>query len=222
MPGLAKATITFLKGERAADPPLEVMFNPAEYSLELASNFSSTALPGLNNPVLQFIHGEAQTLSMDLLFDTYTNGGGADVSQRTNQVAQALFIDAELHAPPPVLFVWGSFSFQAVVEKLSQKFTMFLEDGTPVRATLSVSFRQYQPIREQLENPRRNSADRSELHELSADESLWQLAAEKYNQPKYWRLIAEHNRIANPRRVSAGTMLVLPPLDDEYAETAQP
>lgn len=219
MPELARATITFLKGQRAGDS-VEVMFNPAEYNLELASNFSATSLPGLNNPVLQFVHGEAQTLSMDLLFDTYTNQRGADVSALTGRLAQALLIDGDLHAAPPVLFAWGSFSFQAVVEKLSQKFTMFLEDGTPVRATLSVNFKQYQPIREQLENPRRNSADKSTRHELSSDESLWRLAAQKYGEPRFWRLIARHNQIANPRRVPAGTVLVLPPMEEIDAEPA--
>lgn len=220
MPEFARATIAFLRGSHADDPPVEVMFNPTEYNLELASNFSSTSLPGLNNPVLQFVHGEAQNLSMDLLFDTYTNERGADVSRRTKELAQALLIDGDLHAPPPVLFVWGSFSFQAVVERLSQRFTMFLADGTPVRATLSVTFKQYQPIREQLQNPRRTSADKSARHALSSDESLWGLAASKYGEPRYWRLIARHNGIANPRRVRAATVLVLPPLEESDAEPA--
>src|SRR4051812_41866151 len=103
MSPFVRATITFLKGSKAGTE-VSVMFNPAEYNLVLASNFSSTALPGLNNPVLQFVHGEAQTLSMDLLFDTYTNEGGADVSKRTADFAQALLIDGDLHAPPPVCF----------------------------------------------------------------------------------------------------------------------
>lgn len=222
MPELRKATISFLKGKHAGDPPVEVMFNPAEYNLELASNYSSTSLPGLNNPVLQFVHGEAQTLSMDLFFDTYTNEGGTDVSKLTGRLAQALLIDGDLHAPPPVLFVWGSFFFEAVVEKLSQRFTMFLENGTPVRATLSVNFKQHQSIHDQLENPRRNSADKSTRHELSSDESLWRLAAEKYGEPRFWRLIARHNGIANPRRIPAGTVLDLPPVDDTDVEPTRP
>lgn len=221
MPELCKATIEFLKGRRAGKGPVEVMFNPAEYNLELSSNFASTALPGLNNPVLQFVHGEAQTLSMDLLFDTYTNQGGADVSKITGELAQALLIDGDLHAPPPVLFVWGSFSFQAVVEKLSQRFTMFLENGIPVRATLNVSFRQYQPIQEQLQNPRRNSADKSTRHVLSSDESLWHLAANVYGDPAQWRLIARRNGIANPRQVPPNTVLILPPLEESDADSAR-
>jgi nucleoid-associated protein YgaU len=218
MAGLTKATITFLKGQRAGKPPVAVMFNPAEYNLEMASNFAATSLPGLNNPVLQFVHGEAQTLSMDLLFDSYTNPQVRDVSVFTKDLASALLIDGNLHAPPPVLFEWGSFSFEAVVEKLSQRFTMFRDDGMPVRAKLTVNFKQYQPIQKQLQNPRRNSADKSRRHELSSDESLWQLAAREYGEPRFWRLIATHNQIANPRRVPAGTVLILPPVDATNAE----
>ncbi|MFY2826022.1 LysM peptidoglycan-binding domain-containing protein [Ruegeria sp. MALMAid1280] len=221
MPEFAKATITFLKGRRSGES-VPVLFNPSEYNLEMSSNFSATSLPGLNNPVLQFVHGEAQVLTMDLLFDTYTDRGGEDVTGLTGDFAQALLIDGDLHAAPPVLFAWGSFSFQAVTEKLSQRFTMFLDDGTPVRASLSVTFKQYQPIQEQLRNPRRNSADKSTRHEFSSDETLWALAARHYGEPRFWRLIARNNQISDPRRVPSGTVLILPPLEDSDADSARP
>ena len=41
--------------------------------------------------------------------------------------------------PPVILFVWGRFSFQGVVTSLTQKYTMFLSDGTPVRAECAVT-----------------------------------------------------------------------------------
>jgi nucleoid-associated protein YgaU len=56
---------------------------------------------------------------------------------------------------------------------------------------------------------------------LTADDSLWALAAREYGNPRYWRKIARHNGIENPRRLTAGTTVVLPPLekDDEPART---
>src|SRR4029077_12161498 len=105
-------------------------------------------------------------LTMDLLFDTYTDGGGADVSVRTGAFANMLAIDSSFHAPPRVEFSWGSFAFKAVVEKLSQRFTMFRSDGIPVRATLNVTFKQFRSLAEQLEQPRRNSADKTKRRYL--------------------------------------------------------
>lgn len=209
---LEKAIIKILAGRRANEE-LKVLFNPAEYTHEISNNFQEIALPGLSNPIVQFVNGQSQTLTMELFFDTWTNGGGSDVSELTRQFAATLAIDADLHAPPPVEFRWGSFVFKAVIQSLSQKFTMFGADGKPVRATLSVSFKQYRPLSEQLDDPRRNSADKTKRRVLAADDSLWAMAAREYGHPREWRRIAIKNRIANPRLIVPGQVLVLPPLD---------
>jgi hypothetical protein len=212
---LEKAVIKVLEG-RNKGVERQVLFNPAEYNLEIGNNFQESALPGLSNPILQFVNGEAQTLSMELLFDTWTDGGREDVSKTTRKFAQMLTIDADLHAPPPVEFKWGGFAFKAVVDKLSQRFTMFNSDGRPVRATLNISFRQYRPLSEQLEKPRRNSADRTKRRVLTADDSLWAMAAREYGDPRFWRVIARHrdNRIENPRLLEAGSVILLPSVED--------
>ncbi len=209
---LEKATIKILEG-RKANESIEVLFNPAEYSHEISNNYEEKKLPGLNNPVLKFVNGELQTVSMELFFDTWTDGGGEDVSELTNNFAELLSIDADLHAPPKVEFSWGSFSFKAVIVSLSQRFTMFNAGGEPVRATLNVSFKQYQPLREQLENPRRNSADKTKRRVLTSDSNLWLMAAREYGHPREWRRIARKNRVANPRLLEPGTVLAVPPLE---------
>ena len=42
-----------------------------------------------------------------------------------------------------------------MIEKLGRKVTMFHPDGTPARATLSVSFKEYRTLRKQLEDTAR-------------------------------------------------------------------
>jgi len=211
---LAKAIVTPLDG-RAAGRPIRVLFNPTEYNVEYSANFQEATPPGLSNPVVQFVNGNARVLTMDLLFDTWTDGQSQNVLELTAPLTDLLSIDAELHAPPRVEFRWGVFRFVAVVEKISQRLTMFASDGTPVRATLSVSFKQYRPIAEQLDDPRRNSADKTKRRVLEAHDSIWLMAAREYGQPGYWRLIAAHNDVDDPRRIPPGTVLVLPPIDDE-------
>lgn len=216
---LAKAEIRALEGRRAGEA-VSVLFNPHEYTHEISNNFHASSPPGLNNPVLQFLNGNSDTLTMELYFDTYTDFGGRDVTQETGKLAALLRVDGDTHAPPRVQFRWGQFSFKAVIEKLSQKFTMFLADGTPVRATLNVSFKQFKPIAEQLADPRRNSADKTKRRILSADDSIWLLANREYGHPQDWRRIARANRIDDPRAIRPGTALVVPPLDDQAGDPA--
>lgn len=217
---LVKATIKILEG-RNKDRELTVHFNPTEYAVEYGASFQETPVPGLSNPILQFVNGSAEMLAMDLLFDTYTDGGGSDVSEDTRQFTDLLAIDADTHAPPRVEFKWGVFAFRAVVEKISQRFTMFQGDGTPVRATLSVSFKQYRTISEQLENPRRNSADKTKRRVLGKVEgfrptaaTLWQLSAEEYGEARFWRQIARENGIEDLRLLQPGDVMRVPPLEE--------
>jgi len=216
---LVKANVKILEG-RNKDAELEVHFNPTEYALEYGATFQETAVPGLSNPILQFVNGAAEVLTMDLLFDTYTDRGGADVSVVTSAFTRMVAIDADTHAPPRVEFTWGAFTFRAVVEKISQRFTMFLGDGTPVRATLSVTFKQYRTISEQLEEPRRNSSDKTKHRVLGKVDgyrptpiSLWALAAEELGEPRFWRQIARHNRVEDPRALRPGDVIIVPPLE---------
>ena len=190
---------------------IEVLFNPAEYTVEKGNQFQSNALPGLAAPLHQFVNGNADSLTMDLFFDTFTDKQG-DVTKKTQLFAKLLDIDAKIHAPPLVKFVWGRFQFKAIIERLSQKFTMFLDDGTPVRATLSVTFKEYKTVAEQLKEVGFQSADVTKRRVLGENEGLWWVAHEEYRDPDRWRLIAEANEIDNPRLLAIGRQLRLPPV----------
>jgi nucleoid-associated protein YgaU len=190
----------------------EVIFNPAEYSLEKGNQFAGTPLPGLSNPIMSFVNGNADVLTMDLLFDTYTDRQSSDVRLETDKIARLLDIDPEIHAPPPVRFVWGPVSFKAVIERLSQRFTMFREDGVPVRATLNVTFKEYKTIEEQLNEKPNQSSDWTKRRVLTQQDTLSLIAAVEYGDPALWRAIADENDIDNPRLLEAGREIRLPPL----------
>lgn len=209
---LVKAFIQPLdENDNDAGSPITVMFNPAEYTLDKSNQFQSTSILGLSTPLTQFVSGNAETLSMDLFFDTYEKGG--DVRENTNMVMSLIAINKDLHAPPRCKFVWGRFSFKATVEKVSRKFTMFLNDGTPVRATLNIAFKEYKTISEQLGSPPRQSADRTKVRVFKEGDSLWLMAYREYGDPAQWRRIAEANDIDNPKIVETGRELKLPPVE---------
>lgn len=206
---LKKAMIIVEKGND--EETIEVLFNPNEYSIEASNNFAWRKMPGLSTPIAQFINGEAATLTMDLFFDTYESG--TDVRDHTSKVSGLLDIDKDLHAPPVSRFVWGSLDFKGVVEKVSQRFTMFLDSGTPVRAVVNVRFRRWQSIKEQFQEVPRQSSDRTKQKTLKQGEQLWMIADEEYEDPDLWREIARANGIDNPRILETGRQLIIPPLE---------
>lgn len=206
---LSKAQIIISKSD--SQETVNVLFNPNEYVLQSGNQFAWQTIPGLQSPIAQFISGEATTLTMDLFFDTYEKG--TDVRTLTGQISGLLNVDRGLHAPPLCRFVWGSLDFGGVAEKVQQRFTMFLDSGIPVRATLNVTFRAVQSMTEQYQNVPRESADRTKQKTLKQNEQLWMLAAEEYEDAGQWRSIAEANGIDNPRKLPFGRKLIIPRLE---------
>jgi hypothetical protein len=225
---LVKAFIQIIGGVRAG-LPIPVLFNPSEYSINRANVYKATSVPGLGSPLIQFINGDAATLTMDLLIDDYTDGlnmpepTGAPpgppmpAAVRIEIIAGLLDIDPDLHAPPPVRFVWGSLRFDAVLEKVDRKVTLFHPSGIPARATLSVSFKEFRPLAQQMDRPRRQSADKTKRRRIGASETIWSIADREYGDVRGWRQIARESDVDDPRALRPGDWVKVPPLENRNA-----
>ncbi|HEX7242069.1 MAG TPA: LysM peptidoglycan-binding domain-containing protein [Longimicrobiaceae bacterium] len=201
---LAKAMIT-----PEGEPPIPVLFNPNQYSLDQANTLAEVGVPGLSAPILQYVRGNGRTLSMDLFFDTY-EGQQKDVRKHTDKVYGLLDIRGPLHRPPVCTFTWGTFNFDCVVERVGGRFTLFLADGTPVRATLSVTLKEFVEVDVLVRRPPTESADHAKSYVVRRGDTLASIAAAEYDDPARWRPIADANRLANPRLLVPGMRLVLP------------
>lgn len=203
---LEKATLTNLdKGEE-----IKVLFNPKEYAIEKQTRWKEHYIQGLDSPAVQFTTGERQALSMELFFDTTDEN--EDVRSYTSKIEKLMQVDADLHRPPLLMFTWGKLKFRCVLEDLSQRFTMFLNNGTPVRAMLRVIFREYASSSSQFQQKPRNSADHTKVKKMEQGETLASIASREYNDPSKWRVIAEVNEIEDPLDIKPGTELKIPPI----------
>ena len=151
----------------------------------------------------------AQAMSASAATTIYTQSNFSDVVNNVHFVALA---HADLHRPPLVMFSWGGFTFKGVVESLTIRYTMFLPDGKPCRATANLSIKEAQTAKEQLEKNPRNSPDHTKRRTVKMGETLALIAHEEYDDPAEWRRIADANGIMDPRDVKPGTVLTLPPI----------
>jgi hypothetical protein len=204
--------------------PIQALFNPERYTVSKSVQLAELNIPGLDAPVVQFVRGQNEKISMELFFDTTDLGmidPVTDVRTLTARVYQLLKIDGNLHAPPRVRLAWGSggqltsygarISPWLILESLSEEFSLFSPGGVPVRAKLNVSFREAWTISQQLQVTPRHSSDRTTLHRVVRGETLCQIAYEQYSDPTQWRLIADANSLDNPRLLTPGEVLVIPP-----------
>ena len=196
--------------------PTEVLFNPEEYTVNRETTFAQLPVPGLSAPITQFVHGNAQTLEMELFLDTFEANrqatAGSDVRQLVQRVVSFMEIDPTLHAPPPLVFAWGSLDFTCVLTRVSQKFVMFRPDGTPVRARLSVVFSAFTNVDMEAKEVKRQTADYTKVHVVAAGETLQLIAWREYGSAADWRPIALYNGLDDPRTLPVGATLHLPRL----------
>jgi nucleoid-associated protein YgaU len=89
---------------------MPVQFNPAELSFSKTAQMAEIAIPGLDSPVLQFIRGGNETVTVELFFDTTESGmgdGARSVTEETDKFYRLVKQDKDTHAPPRVRFSWG-------------------------------------------------------------------------------------------------------------------
>ncbi len=216
-------------------PPLAVSFNPTEYTLNKAAQIAEIAIPGLDSPIIQFVRGQTETLSLDLFFDSTENGmddNAVSVTVKTDQFYQLVKIEGQKHAPPICFFSWGNtfpgqrayalqglgtgaqqrFGFKCVVESVRQRFTLFSPQGVPLRATLTISLKEYKTLKEQVDELNKSSPDHTHTHVVQTGETLAQIANQEYTDPSQWRAIATENKILDPLVLQPGAVLVIPAL----------
>jgi nucleoid-associated protein YgaU len=194
---------------------IPVMFNPPEYQLQRSNQFAEVGIPGLGSSLLQFVRGSAQSLTMELFFDTTDLGATGirrDVREFTDQVVQLTALNAQTHAPPRLLFLWGSLAFPCVLESVTQRFDYFDADGKPLRARLSVTLRGNDQLDNLLGSTPLESADRTKQRVLKEGDSLQRIAAEEYGDPRQWRPIADASNVDNPLTLRPGQSLIVPSL----------
>jgi nucleoid-associated protein YgaU len=222
---MTKAMIEILEPSvdpsRGLQPVFYVQFNPTDYTRVKGAQIAEINIPGIDSPILQFVRGQNEKLTLDLFFDTTAQGmvdPAVDVQTLTAPFYQLVKIQPTTHAPPRLRFTWGqSLSFKAIVESISQKFTLFSPGGTALRATLSVTFREYKTLDEQIAEMKLQSADHSKSTVIRRGDTLSGIAAKTYGDPTRWREIADapENKVAaaDPLHLVPGATLTIPPLD---------
>ncbi len=210
--GLEKAMIIIREenGHWNVERPIPVLFNPSEYTQRKSAKYKEEPSIKSTN-TLQLTGSELETLEMDLFFDTYESN--ENVRDYTDKITDLIDYDQsendQSRRPARILkFVWGGINFTCVLESATRRFTMFNKDGVPVRATLTVTFKEYPLKNVSTEDSSSNSNGR--VVTLKTGDSFWAIAANAYGSPSMWRSIAEKNNIANPRILVPGKEIVIP------------
>jgi hypothetical protein len=220
----------------AATDSYTVQVNPSSYSLARLANYSYHRGLGFSTNEAKWAHNAPVHLEFEFLFDgtgVVPKPSALGDIPLVGAIASALAPDgpfvvmdeikrfdalvydysSEQHSPRAVLLVWGSLTFPCVLTSAEYRYTLFKEDGTPLRAVAKCSFCESIPPAEGERQKDSKSADLTHLRDVKDGDTLPLLAYDIYGDGQFYIQVASANKLVNFRRLRSATRLSFPPLD---------
>ncbi len=199
-----------------------VQINPESYTHEHTVNYNNQQALGSPGTTLWFKGIPPEKVSFDIYFDAtgaVKSGGLATFAkQATVQDQIKTFKDVcftyngSIHESNYLIISWGTLVFKCKLTSLNISYTLFKNDGTPLRAKVTASFEE--AIDEGLiaKEANNQSPDLTHLVEIKEGDTLPLICYRIYGDSSYYMEVATFNNILNFREIKPGTKIYLPPL----------
>lgn len=201
--------------------PFAVWINPASYSRRTNINYNDRQAQGSSGPSPEFNRVAREEVSFELIFDAtgvipppagqtaYTNGVADGIAQFTTLAAT---LNGTIHSPNYLMLAWAQLQFQCVLTSMSVNYTLFMPDGTPLRAKVAVSFQSYTSETQLANETKKSSPDLTHLVTVVAGDTLPLLCHTIYGDSRFYYRVARFNGLDNFRTLKPGQQLLFPPL----------
>jgi nucleoid-associated protein YgaU len=213
---LEKALLRVVDGE-VSTKELRFMFNPTEYTVSKSAKWTRPTTSSAKSATKpEFGGAQPQAVSMEVFFDDFEAKG--DVATRVQTLLDwtkptKVSVNKKQPSPPILAFEWGTnpalAGFRGFLKSVTAKYTLFKQDGTPVRATAQIAMEEV-PTDPKGQNPTSGTIDSRRTHHINEGDSLHSIAFQEYGDPRLWRSLATYNGIDDPLRVRPGTRILLP------------
>lgn len=190
-------------------------YNPKDFSLNVAAKWKDKSNKGgllsaeYNGPV-------PQTLQVEMFLDASDKAEG-DISKKVKELCSFVNPTADSKSKdkptaPHADFTWGeAIAFEGYISAVAVKYTLFRQNGKPVRGTVTLTLKQF-AAPEEGTNPSSGGEPGSRSHKVVAGDTLASIAFGEYGSAAYWRRIADANPVIDdPMRLNPGTSLLVPP-----------
>lgn len=195
--------------------------NPETYTQNLQVEYDNRRGHGSDAAELRYKSTKPRELRFEFIFDdTQTIEGygqkGKSLTTQMNEFLSTVYdIDGVIHRPRFLEIHWGQFEFPCLLKTLDINYTLFHENGDPIRAKLNATFAYYQTTEESQRERRNNSPDLTHRRLVQPGERLDLMTYKIYNDSKYVLQVADANELTSIRNIRplVGREIQFPPLD---------
>ena len=195
-------------------PPYVAMFNPENWQVQEANTHNATQALGARGAQQRYVASPASRLNFDLIIDgTGASGENREVIADIAQLRLTTGFNGDEHRNNKFFIIWGSKTFRGVLESMSVKYTLFRPNGTPLRATVSMSFTEDTSRQKSLLEANLQSSDLTHTRIVNINDRLDLLCFYVYRDSRHYIEVARANDLTTFRKLPEGKELVYPPIE---------
>jgi len=205
-----------------------LQYNPSDLTVGRTNTLSQRPKQGEDSPDTRFTGGEARQLKLSTLFDSY--GERTDVRDKIRPFYKLAWIDSSTQnnttkrgRPPKCKLIWGNMpaastpgntaeDFTGFMTSIAVKYILYLDDGTPVRATVDfIIMEAADDADTKGTNPTSFAEPGQRYFIVRPRDTISLIAFKEYGDATQWRRIADANGLENPLALHDGQALIIPP-----------
>ena len=202
---------------------VKVLINPQKFSHQMGISYDdddhdTEIITPMGNLYYQtkFKSYNTESVGFDLVMDgtgTVKDQPKTAVSDQLDDLKKIVYLySGKEHEPSVVQLAWGDFTFLGRLTTMDVDYTLFESSGKPLRAHISLKFRSFMSVAEEVREKNNSSPDMTHIIEVKQGDTLPILCQQVYRQSRYYSEIARVNGLNQFRDLEPGTRLVFPPL----------
>jgi hypothetical protein len=220
MSNLIKLKIEAYKDAVCTQPlgkSIDAFLNPESYSLNYAVNYESSK-EKQNNAGTQIFTGMGPTgLELDLTIDGTgiipLPAGYQDIDGYVKALKNIIYdYQGIYHRPNYLKIAWKNLQFTGVCESLSLRYSLFKPDGTPIRASVKLKFRENIDFKTKLKIAQSSSPDLTHVRTVRSGDTLPLMTYRIYGDSSHYVEVAKANNLSHFGDIRPGDNIYFPPL----------
>ncbi|MEM8998644.1 MAG: hypothetical protein AAGB24_00140 [Bacteroidota bacterium] len=192
-----------------------VQINPSAYTHDFQVNYNTETAQGAPGTTLKFKSIPPESVSFEIYFDAtgaIANNTTAVKTQIDEFKSICFNYNGGIHEPNYLIISWGSLVFKCKLVSMNINYTLFKQDGTPLRAKASVKFEKAIDANMIAKEAGNQSPDLTHFILVKEGDTLPLICYRTYGDSNYYLDVANYNGIVNFRSLRPGTKLYLPPI----------
>lgn len=193
-----------------------LQINPETYSLAHRTGFTRARGIDTGGSITKYRTHYPQDLKFDFILDsTGAVPGVKNVSYEINNFKKVAYTyNGDIHSPNYLKLSWGPLVFKCMLTSLNITYQLFSPAGSPLRAKLSVAFRQHLTPEELALLSDKKSDDLTHSRMIPDEPRLSLMCHEVYDDSSLYIQVAYANDLNDIMHLRPGDQLRFPPLED--------